>query len=106
MTYGEYWDGDNELPKYYRKMHQLKREEQNFFAWLQGAYVYEAMLDASPTLRAFSKKTKPMPYRAEPIPITKKRDDERNEKKMQNGIEKMRAIMASVNKRFENGERS
>lgn len=109
MTYDEYWDGDNQLPKYYRKKHNLEREEKNFFLWLQGAYVYEAILDASPALRAFSKKTKPVPYRSEPIDLKlddKKRKEKKNNQKMKNGIEHMRMMMAGINKRFENGKGS
>ena len=109
MTYDEYWNGDNQLPKYFRKKHNLEREEKNFFLWLQGAYVYEAILDASPALRAFSKKTKPVPYRSEPIDLKlddKKRKEEKNNQKMKNGIEHMRMMMAGINKRFENGKGS
>ena len=105
MTYDEFWDGDNQLPKFYRRKHEYERDEKNFFLWLQGAYIYEALLDASPALRPFTKKTKPVEYRSEPIPLSnsRKKQQERNEKKMKNGIEAMRRMMTNVNKRFENG---
>lgn len=104
MTYEQYWDGDNVLTKYYKKADELKRERENHFLWLQGIYVYEAIIDASPILNPMSKKHKPTPYRSEPIPITQMGSEEAeeraNEKKLQNGKEAMRAMMAGVNKKF------
>jgi len=55
MTYEQFWNGDNELPRMYRKAYELKMREANQLAWLQGAYVYEAIALLAPALRAFSK---------------------------------------------------
>lgn len=110
MTYEEYWDGDNELPKIYRKKHEYEKEERNFWLWLQGAYIYEAVLDASPVLNALSKKKKPITYRSEPIPLSDKENtllsEEKNNRKMKNGIEAMKAMMVNVNRRFENEQQT
>ena len=70
--------------------------------WLQGAYMYEALLDASPMLHAFAdKNTKPIPYRDEPYDIfgeqdTKRRMIQKNNEKAKNELE---AWMISVNKK-------
>lgn len=55
MTYADFWDGACDMAKDYRKAHELKREEDNYFAWLQGAYVYHAIAALSPALNAFAK---------------------------------------------------
>lgn len=104
MSYHDYWDGDSSMTKYYREMDERNRERKNFDLWLQGAYFYEALLDASPVYNPLSKQKKPFPYRSNPIPITtseSKNATERDKKKrMDNGKEAMRAMMASINKRF------
>ena len=46
MTYHEYWDGDSMMAKYFREAEERKRERENYNAWLQGVYIYEALLDA------------------------------------------------------------
>lgn len=67
MTSKEYWEGDSSLVKYYRKAHKLSIETQNYNAWLQGMYIYEAFCDVSPILNAFAKSgTKPLPYPQKP----------------------------------------
>ena len=43
MSYAEYWTGDSSLVRYYRKAYQIKQEEINNTAWLQGLYFYDAI---------------------------------------------------------------
>lgn len=109
MSYYDYWDGDAAMTLYYRRMDEYHRERRNYELWLQGAYIYEALLDASPVYNALSKQKKPFPYRAAPIPITtneskaaKERDKQERLKK---GKEAMRAMVASINKRFRDNQR-
>ena len=88
MTYEQFWEQDCELVKYYRKAAQIRQDLRNQDAWLQGAYFYEALIDAAPVLRAFAKKgTKPTPYRESP------HDDQAKAY--------MEAFMVSVNKKFQ-----
>ena len=104
MSYHDYWDGDNCMTKYYREAEEIKKERRNSELWLQAAYIYEALLDASPVFNPLSKKNKPFPFRSEPIPITtsgSKQSDERKKKqRLENGKEAMRAMMAAINDRF------
>lgn len=104
MSYHDYWDGDNCMTKYYREAEEIKKERRNSELWLQAAYIYEALLDASPVFNPLSKKNKPFPFRSEPIPITNsgsKKSEERKKKQMlENGKEAMRAMMAAFNERF------
>lgn len=105
MSYHDYWDGDVDMTKYYREAEELRKERRNFEVWLQAAYIYEALLDASPVFNPLSKKNKPFPFRNEPIPITVKGTEEAEERKrrrmLEDGKTAMRAMMAEFNKRFE-----
>lgn len=55
MTYDDFWNGDNELPRYYRKAYEIRQREADHNAWLQGAYVYQAIGALAPALKAFAK---------------------------------------------------
>ena len=46
MSYAEYWEGDPKLAQYYRKAYQIKQDEINNNAWLQGMYIYDAVSTA------------------------------------------------------------
>jgi hypothetical protein len=109
MPYHDYWDGDNCMTKYYREAEEIKKERRNSELWLQAAYIYEALLDASPVFNPLSKKNKPFPFRSEPIPITSsgnKKSEERKKKQMlENGKEAMRAMMTAFNERFKKSKK-
>lgn len=67
MTYEQYWEGDSDLVRFYRKAQEIRRDEMNRQAWLQGMYVYEAIADIAPILHAFAKKgTKARKYSDKP----------------------------------------
>ena len=46
MSFAEYWTGDPKLAQYYRKAYQIKQDEINNNAWLQGVYIYDAVSTA------------------------------------------------------------
>lgn len=106
MTYEQFWEQDCELVKYYRKAAQIRQDLRNQDAWLQGAYFYEALIDAAPVLRAFAKKgTKPTPYRESPYELFS-RQDKKQQKQFQEKHDDqakayMEAFMVSVNKKFQ-----
>lgn len=104
MTYHDFWDGDCCMVKYYRDKAKREWEQRNFELWLQGAYIYEALLDASPVFNSLSKKKKPFPYMKQPIPFTadesEKSKERENKQKMENGKEAMKLMVESFNKRF------
>ena len=106
MTEAQYWDGDPALPRYYRKADELRIERQNEEAWLQGMYVYDAIIRLTPILHAFAKKgAKPKPYVEEPYPITQKKQEDKQQRKEKavsdKGLAKMEAFMQKFNKSFE-----
>lgn len=106
MSYEQFWEQDCDLVKYYRRAAQIKQDLQNQGAWLQGAYFYEALINAAPVLRAFTKKgTKPTPYRESPYELFT-RQDKKQQKQLQEKHDDqakayMEAFMVSVNKKFQ-----
>ena len=79
--------------------------------WLQGAYFYEALVDASPILHAFVKEgTKPIPYVSEPFPITQEELTDRKQTEEQKAYEtrkaKFVAWATSRNKEVEHNGRT
>lgn len=106
MTYEQFWEQDCNLVKYYRKAAQIKQELKNQDAWLQGAYIYEALIDAAPVFRSLSKKgTKPSPYRDHPYELLGKKGNpkrrEIQEKRDNQAKAYMEAFMVSINKKFQ-----
>lgn len=109
MSYSDYWDGDASMTRYYRKAHDTKRREKNFFAWLQGLYVYQAVLDASPALNPFGN-GEVFPYRDEPIPLEYdekvEQEERKNQSKMENGLSYFTALAGKLNQKFKEGDES
>ena len=112
MTYDQFWNQDVCLVKAYREADKIKRDLRNQDMWLQGAYIYEAILDAAPVLRfSFSKKPpKPIPYLDQPIDIHVggRKQEEKHEKPLsveEKSDKKAKAMMemfmVSINKKFE-----
>lgn len=105
MSPEQFWDGDPELAKHYRRADEIKLERQNQTLWLQGMYFYEAICDASPILQSFAKKgTKPHPYVEKPYPLTnkqRKQDVVNKEKEVsEKGKKFMEAFMKLNNSKF------
>lgn len=106
MTEEQYWDKNARLVTAYRKSDELKTARKNQEAWLQGAYIYDALCRVSPILRAFVKKgTKPVPYLAEPYFLTEKQaelaQEEKSKKVFDKGKKMMEGFMIHHNKKFE-----
>jgi len=69
MTYDEYWNGDAELPRFYREAHRLRRIQENHNAWLHGLYVYHAMSSVSPLFRDLVKDHTAEKYLEQPFDL-------------------------------------
>lgn len=92
MTYEQYWNEDCCLVKYYRDAFRLRRDRDNERMWLQGMYIYEALCDVSPVLRAFAKKgAKPIEYSTQPYAITKEEIERRRAEKEKAKYEQIKA---------------
>ena len=104
MPTDEYWNGDPQLVKYYRKAAEIKRSERNTELWLQGLYVYEAIMDLSPILRSFVKNPKPQPYSKAPYPLSeaekKRREEAEAEEEAKKTQERLREMALAFNKQL------
>lgn len=111
MTYDQFWNQDVELVRFYRQAAKIKRDLRNQDLWLQGAYVYEAILDSAPVLRFSLSKTtpKPIPYREQPYELEPNKGktsarletlsrEEKNDRKAKSVMEMW---MVNINKKFE-----
>lgn len=101
MSREEFWDMDCTLAVAYREAYNLRLEQQNHAAWLQGMYFYEALCDVAPVLRAFVKSgTRPHKYSERPYDFMQKDREERRERRQ---IRKAYSYMESVAIAFNNG---
>lgn len=105
MTEEQYWDGDPQLAKSYRKAEEIRNEKKNQEMWLQGLYIYEALCDAAPLFHDLAKKgTKAHKYTEKPYAITKsarEQEAEAKEKAVFNkGMRFMETLMASSKKKY------
>ena len=84
MTYEQFWYGDPTIADAYLEAFKLKEQREaekiKWTTWEQGLYVYEAICDVSPVLRAFSKATKPLPYPDRPYGENREEDIEKDKK--------------------------
>lgn len=103
MTYHQFWDGDVFAHKAYKKAYELRQEDRNANYWLQGRYVYDAIVAVAPVLRAFSKAKKPAEYNEKPYdiaPSQRKRTEEEEERKRYERIkERVQLFADEYNKR-------
>ena len=75
VTYEEFWYGDYTKFKYVARQYDAQRKLQNEDAWLQGAYVYDAV--ATALSNAFRKKgAKAQSYMEKPLQIFPKTEEE------------------------------
>lgn len=96
MTPEQFWDGDYEYAKYYSKFFDMKRELQNELAWIQGMYIYDAVMHA-----IHGRKTK---YPAEPYSlkteVSKRREEAKQEQNERKVVDYMMTFTEQFNKRF------
>lgn len=89
MSYNDFWYGSVFMVTFYREANKLKLQQQDENNWMIGMYVYEAILDCSPILHAFSKKgTKPLPYAEKPYLMDKLNEEMKTEQEMQEAKER------------------
>lgn len=95
MTAEEYWNGDPELTIYYRKANKLKAKDENYNMWLQGMYIYEALICASPLFRSLANHPKPIPYPDKPYALGEEERKERTKNQEEEKDLKNQAIIKS-----------
>ena len=103
MSYDEFYNKDHTLVIAYRNLHKRKKEERNRELWLQGAYVYEAIVRVAPALNPFAKHPKIEPYLDKPFSLydDKETDEDAKSKAVADkGFAYMQAQMININKKF------
>lgn len=93
MTWDEYWHGDSEMPIYFRRANEMRERQQNYTLWMQGVYIYHALLDASPVFHSLAKNPKPFPYLNEPLPLNKKEREEKEKRQEEEQDKKNQATV-------------
>lgn len=108
MTAEQYWDGDCLLVVAYKKAYDLQKRRRNQELWLQGAYIYNALLCVAPVFNPMSKSHEPEKYLDEPVPLSDKEAREREVRKQQRAYEDMMRRMdewrSRVNKNRKGGK--
>lgn len=103
MSYDEFYNKDHTLAIAFRQAYKRKREQANRDMWLQGAYVYEAIIRVSPLLAAFAKHPKAEPYLDKPFPLYESEEngeDTKSKAVADKGLAYMQAQMNAINKKF------
>lgn len=99
MTYEQYWDGDVSAHRTFRKADQLRIKRQNEMAWIQGAYIYEALCNSASLFRGM-KPTRPQKYRSEPYDLSEEDKQKREEKEARARYDMMRSKVEAFAKAF------
>ena len=99
MTYDQFWDGDVSAHKMFRRAAKLRKKQVNEDAWLQGAYIYEALCASSSLFRGM-KPSRPSTYRDKPYDIFEEDKKRREEEEQRARYEKMREKVAAFAKAF------
>lgn len=103
MSYDQYWNDDPMLVRDYTKADRLRQKRFDEQCWLQGAYIYEALLRASPVFHDFVKSgTKAHPYLEQPYTIKAEEvaTEEGNKKRLEEGRKFMERLMGTWNAQF------
>ena len=100
MSYEEYWNMDVLLVRAYRKKAEIEQQMRNQQAWLQGMYIYEALLDVAPFVKFSTKPTKPTPYRSAPYDFNQSHKEEEPSANKDKAFAYMYSFMAEHNKKF------
>lgn len=107
MTYEQYWDGDPAMTKYYQKCSEINLERESQRMWLQGLYIYDALLRVAPLYDFMSSKRVAQSYVEAPYPVTPKRNQQAREdaakKKLANDLDFVKSWAESFNKQFKGG---
>ena len=76
MTYEQYWHGDPWLVCPYFDAWEMRRDETNYFSWLNGVYNYIAVATAISNVSFDGKRHKTNDYLDKPLPIRPKTEEE------------------------------
>lgn len=93
MSYDEYWNGEVDRAKFYRKAFKLKKKQENEKLWLQGAYIYKALQAIYPLFNAWADGAEVQPYMEYPLPLDAEEQKAQETEKAKAEMERMKAYM-------------
>lgn len=103
MTPEMFWDGDPCAVRWYRDKHKYDQEQRNAELWMQGAYIYQALLRLAPALKPFVKDPKPEPYMDKPFPLTREQAEiqkkSKEEQQQEVALANFRAKAKAINEK-------
>lgn len=105
MSSAEYWDGDGDLPRYFRKAFKMRQDRVNEQAWLHGLYVFDATISALTHLSKNKKDHKSYaskPYSFDPEELEKEEENKVDEAQVQAEFW-MKAWASATQKQFKKG---
>lgn len=94
MTYDDFWNGDVNMVRAYRKADEMKRRRENEAMWLQGLYVRDALICTVGNMFS-GKDGKTHEYPNEPYAITETEIREREERANRLAQERIKAEFAA-----------
>lgn len=108
MTYDQYWKDDSSLVIDYFRAYMLRRDEQNYFAWLHGYYDFIAYSDALSNFGAgLAGKNGQAKYLSEPTkirPLTEEETERENEMKRRKFVAALNRFHARMEARKNAGK--
>ncbi len=96
MSYDEFWHGEPERVNYYKRAYDIRKEIINNEMWLQGLYIYQALMATS--TYTFGSKNNPPKYYEEPIPINTQAQKEREKREYEKEKQEALAFMLNAQK--------
>lgn len=101
MSYHDYWHGDCTIVKFYRDKQKHELDKINFQSWLNGVYIYNALIATAPIINAFSSEHKPLDYLEKPLAITKEQQEQEQIDKQLDIQARLRAFAEQHNTKYE-----
>lgn len=90
MSWDEFWHGDPQMAAAFREADRIASRRRDQELWLQGRYVYDAMLAAAPLYQTFARSHRPRNY--DEKPYTQMAEDAEREKELESRLANGKAL--------------
>jgi hypothetical protein len=102
MTYEQFWEKESWLVKSYREAQKIKNKESNYFAWLNGVYVLQALQSGVPVMLTgiVKEKIKLPEFPKTPIDFDASSKEEQEKKQMELQKARMKEMAERFNAAF------
>lgn len=103
MTLSQYWDDDPYMAVYFRKLNKINQDRLNEQLWLQGLYIYDALIRLAPIFQPMGG-SMPEPYPEKPYELREPTREERVDAEKQQMLD-MQAYLEGIIAREQNEEK-